>query len=144
MRFSLTTVLTTLIVVAGASAAQADGDADAGAKVFKKCAACHVADSDKNKVGPSLQNVIGRTAGTVEGFKYSKAMVEAGEGGLVWNDDTIGEFLKKPKDLVKGTKMSFAGLKKEDDIDNVIAYLEQFSAPAEGGEEAKSEGGTSQ
>ena len=139
MRFSLTTVLTTLIVAAGATAAQAEGDAAAGEKVFKKCAACHVVDSDKKKVGPSLQNVIGRTAGTTEGFKYSKPMVEAGEGGLVWNAETIGEYLKDPKGYVKGNKMSFAGLKKDDDVANVIAYLQQFSEAAEGGEAAEGE-----
>ena len=139
MRFSLTTVLTTLIVAAGATAAQAEGDAAAGEKVFKKCAACHVVDSDKKKVGPSLQNVIGRTAGTTEGFKYSKPMVEAGEGGLVWNAETIGEYLRDPKGYVKGNKMSFAGLKKDDDVANVIAYLQQFSEAAEGGEAAEGE-----
>ena len=139
MRFSLTTVLTTLIVAAGATAAQAEGDAAAGEKVFKKCAACHVVDSDKKKVGPSLQNVIGRIAGTTEGFKYSKPMVEAGEGGLVWNAETIGEYLRDPKGYVKGNKMSFAGLKKDDDVANVIAYLQQFSEAAEGGEAAEGE-----
>jgi len=139
MRLSLTTVLTSLIVAAGASAAQADGDAAAGEKVFKKCAACHVVDSDKKKVGPSLQNVIGRTAGTMEGFKYSKSMVEAGEGGLVWSAETIGEYLKDPKGYVKGNKMSFAGLKKDDDVANVIAYLQQFSEGAAEGAETEGE-----
>lgn len=142
MRLSLTTVLTTLIVAAGAGAAQADGDAAAGEKVFKKCAACHVVDSDKKKVGPSLQNVIGRTAGTMEGFKYSKSMKEAGEGGLVWSAETISEYLKDPKGYVKGNKMSFAGLKKDDDVANVIAYLQQFSE--ETAEGAETEGETTQ
>lgn len=142
MRLSLTTVLTTLIVAAGAGAAQADGDAAAGEKVFKKCAACHVVDSDKKKVGPSLQNVIGRTAGTMEGFKYSKSMKEAGEGGLVWSVETISEYLKDPKGYVKGNKMSFAGLKKDDDVANVIAYLQQFSEEATEG--AETEGETTQ
>ena len=139
MRRSLTTLLTTLIVAAGASSAQAEGDAAAGEKVFKKCAACHVVDSDKKKVGPSLQNVIGRTAGTMEGFKFSKSLVEAGEGGLVWNAETIGEYLKDPKGYIKGNKMSFAGLKKDDDVANVIAYLQQFSEEAAEGAEAEGE-----
>ena len=139
MRLSLTTVLTTLIVAAGVNTAQAEGDAAAGEKVFKKCAACHVVDSDQKKVGPSLQNVIGRTAGTTEGFKYSKSMVEAGEGGLVWSAETIGEYLKDPKGYVKGNKMSFAGLKKDDDVANVIAYLQQFSEGAAEGAETGGE-----
>lgn len=135
MRFSHTTVLMALIVAAGVSNAQAEGDAAAGEKVFKKCAACHVVDSDKKKVGPSLQNVIGRTAGTMEGFKYSKSVVEAGEGGLVWSAETIGEYLKDPKGYIKGNKMSFAGLKKDDDVANVIAYLQQFSEAEDGASE---------
>lgn len=145
MKLSHLSVLTALIVTGAVGSAQAEGDAAAGEKVFKKCKACHVVDSDKNKVGPSLQNVMGRTAGTMEGFKYSKAMVEAGEGGLVWNEETVGEYVKDPKGYIKGNKMSFAGLKKEADVANVIAYLKQFS-PEEAGEEAEAaeEGETTQ
>ncbi len=99
----------------------------AGENVFKKCKACHqVGDGAANKTGPQLNGIMGRTAGTVEGFKYSPAMTEAGEGGLVWNTETLAEFLAKPKDFVKGTKMSFAGLRKEDDIRAVEAYLGSF------------------
>jgi cytochrome c len=101
-------------------------DAAAGEKVFAKCKACHVADTDQNKIGPSLKGVIGRTAGTLEGYKYSPAMVEAGKGGMVWDDATLTEYLKAPKAVVKGTKMAFAGLKKDEDLANVIAYLKQF------------------
>lgn len=145
MKLSHLSVLTALIVTGAVGSAQAEGDAAAGEKVFKKCKACHVVDSDKKKVGPSLQNVMGRTAGTMEGFKYSKAMVEAGEGGLVWNEETVGEYVKDPKGYIKGNKMSFAGLKKEADVANVIAYLKQFS-PEEAGEEAEAaeEGETTQ
>ena len=96
------------------------GDAAAGAKVFKKCKACHYVDRKKNKSGPHLVNVVGRAAGVVEGFKYSKAMAGS---GLVWDEATLTGFLAKPKKYLKGTKMSFAGLKKESDIANVIAYL---------------------
>lgn len=99
-----------------------------GEKVFKKCKACHqIGEGAKNKTGPELNNIIGRTLGGHDGFKYSKTMVEMGEGGLVWNDETLAEFLSKPKDYVKKTKMSFAGLKKDDDIAAVIAYLKSFS-----------------
>lgn len=117
------TAISIVTLSAGHSLAQ---DAAAGEKVFAKCKACHVADEDKNKIGPSLKGVIGRTAGTHEGFKYSPAMVEAGKGGLVWDDAKLTEYLKAPKALVKGTKMAFAGLKKDEDLANVIAYLKQF------------------
>ncbi len=73
------------------------GDAAAGEKVFAKCKVCHVADSDKNKVGPSLFKLIGRTAGTHEGFKYSKAMEEAGKAGLVWDEASLRDYLHNPK-----------------------------------------------
>ncbi|MBY6048540.1 c-type cytochrome [Vannielia litorea] len=100
----------------------------AGEKVFKKCKACHqVGAGAENKTGPQLNGIMGRTAGTVEGFKYSKAMSEAGEGGLVWNTETLAGFLAKPKAYLKGTKMSFNGLRKEDDIAAVEAYLGSFA-----------------
>ncbi len=114
-------------VVALAGPAFAEGDAAKGEKTFRKCKACHAVEAGKNKVGPSLHNLIGRTAGTSEGFKYSKAMVTFGESGKVWDEATISTFLEKPKTLVKGTKMAFVGLKKPADRDNVIAYLKQFS-----------------
>jgi cytochrome c len=117
------TTISILTLSTGQSLAQ---DAAAGEKVFAKCKACHVADTDQNKIGPSLKGVIGRTAGTLEGYKFSPAMVEAGKGGMVWDDATLTEYLKSPKAVVKGTKMAFAGLKKDEDLANVIAYLKQF------------------
>ena len=80
-------------------------DAAAGEKVFTKCKACHVADQDTNKVGPSLKGVIGRTAGTHPNFKYSQAMMDAGKGGLVWDEAKLTEYLKDPKAMVPGTRM---------------------------------------
>lgn len=130
--------LSLLLASAGGAFAQGDaaaGDAAAGETVFKKCAACHaVGEGAKNKVGPHLNDVLGRTAGTLEGFKYSPAMIKAGEEGLVWTPETLAEFLAKPKDFVKGTKMAFGGLPNPDDAANVIAYLQTFSpdyVPAE-------------
>ncbi len=124
------TVLPVLVLNAQAS------DADKGAKVFKKCAACHaVGEGAKNKVGPELNDLIGRTAGTAADYKYSKAMIEAGDGGLVWNEETLSTYLQKPKEMVEGTKMAFAGLKKDDDVENVIAYLATFSSSAPKAEE---------
>lgn len=102
-------------------------DAAAGEKVFNKCKACHDAAQDKNKVGPSLHGVIGRTAGTHEGYKYSPAMIEAGKSGVVWDEATLATYLHDPKAMVKGTKMTFPGLKSDEDIANVIAYLKQES-----------------
>ncbi len=127
MKKALTTAALLALV---ATPALAEGDAAKGEKVFKKCKACHmVGDDAKVKAGPPLNNIMGATAGKPEGyeFKFSKAMMEAGEGGLVWDETTLDEFLAKPRDMVKGTKMSFAGLKKEEDRANIIAYLKTFS-----------------
>ena len=96
----------------------------AGEKVFKKCKACHqVGEGAKNKTGPILNGIIGRAAGTVDGFKYSKALKAKADEGLVWTDEALAEFLAKPKAFMKGTKMSFAGLKKEKDLAAITAYL---------------------
>lgn len=103
-------------------------DAEAGAKVFRKCKACHdIGAEAKNKVGPMLTGIIGAEAGAVEGFKYSDAMMEAAAGGMVWDAETLDAFLTKPKDVVPGTKMTFPGLRKEEDRVNVIAYIESQS-----------------
>ena len=111
-----------------AGSAYAAGDAAAGETVFKKCAACHaIGPGATNRVGPVLNDVVGRTAGTAEGYGYSEAMVEAGKGGLVWTPQKLDAWLKKPKDVVAGTKMTFAGLGDQADVDNVIAYLLTFS-----------------
>ena len=96
-------------------------DIKAGQKVFKKCKACHYADREKHKTGPHLVNLIGRTAGLLEDYKkYSKAMKAS---GIVWDEETLTEYLRAPKKYIKGTKMAFVGLKKDADIKNVIAYL---------------------
>jgi cytochrome c len=102
-------------------------DAAAGEKVFAKCKICHIADQDQNKIGPSLNGVIGRTAGTHPGYSYSQAMVAAGKSGVKWDVPTLTTYLHNPKAMVKGTKMAFPGLTKDEDIANVIAYLKQFS-----------------
>lgn len=117
-------VLSTATFFASPSQAQ---DAAAGEKVFAKCKVCHIADQDKNKVGPSLHGVIGRTAGTHPDFTYSAAMIAAGKSGVKWDDPTLTTYLHDPKAMVEGTKMAFPGLKSDQDIVNVIAYLKQFS-----------------
>lgn len=106
-----------------AGAAMADGDAKAGAQVFKKCGACHIATEATNKVGPSLMGVVGRPVATAAGYTYSPAMKAFAEGGKVWDEATLTTYLADPRGLVKGTKMSFVGLKKAEDVANVIAYL---------------------
>jgi len=101
----------------------------AGEKVFRKCKACHqVGDGAKNRSGPILNGVVGAAAGHIDGFKYSKALIEKAEEGLVWNDETLAAFLAGPKKYIKKTKMGFAGLKKDADIEAVIAYLATFTA----------------
>jgi cytochrome c len=116
-----------MVVIPTLTMAQ-EGDAEAGKLVFKKCMACHNADTDKAKVGPPLKSLFGRQPGTVAGFKYSKAMVEFG-AGKVWDEALLKTYLPDPKGLVKGTKMAFPGLKKEKEVTDVIAYLKQFSTP---------------
>lgn len=108
------------------------GDPAAGEQVFKRCKACHaVGEGAKHRVGPELNDLIGRTAASAEGYRYSSAMEKAGADGLVWNAETLATFLADPKAMVKGTKMAFTGLKKQADIDNVIAYVATFSKPSE-------------
>lgn len=104
--------VTTAVVLAG--------DVKAGKKVFKKCKACHSVKDGKNGVGPSLYKVVGADAGAVDGYRFSGAMEKS---GLVWDVETLSAFLAKPRKVVKGTKMAFAGLKKDADIENVIAYI---------------------
>ena len=94
-----------------------------GAKVFLKCAACHsIKEGGANKIGPALWGVLGRTAGSVPGYKYSKAMVTHGKN---WSFEEMNGFLIKPKNWIKGTKMSFAGLKNAKDRAAVIRYMNE-------------------
>ena len=97
-------------------------DAENGAKVFKKCMACHAID-EKNKIGPSLKGIVGRKAATVEGFKYSDAMLAKGAEGVIWDEATLAAYLPDPKAWVPGTKMAFVGLKKPEEVADLIAFL---------------------
>ena len=126
-RFPDRAAIAALVVVASGGAGLA-GDPAAGEKVFARCKACHaVGPEAKNKVGPVLNGVVGRHAGAVEGYKYSKAMAAKGAEGLVWDEAALAAYLANPRGFVKGTKMAFAGLKKEEDVDNIIAYLASFA-----------------
>ena len=99
------------------------GDVDSGKKVFKKCAACHSINKDGgNKIGPALYNVVGRKVGGVNDYKYSKALASYNRE---WTFEELNGFLKKPSSYLKGTKMAYAGLRKEVDRASVIKYLNQ-------------------
>ena len=101
------------------------GDLAHGAKVFKKCSACHMIASDgKNMIGPNLWNVIGRQAGSVDDYKYSKAMVAYAKK---WSFEEMNSYLIKPQAYIKGTKMAYAGLRKEKDRASVILYMNSKS-----------------
>ena len=107
------------------SALMAMGDVIAGEKIFKKCAACHsIIKGGKNNIGPALYNVVGRKVGVVDGYKYSKALTKYGKE---WDFEELNGYLIKPAKWIKGTKMSFAGLRKESDRASVIKYLNQNS-----------------
>jgi len=107
------------------SALMAMGDAVSGEKVFKKCAACHsIIKGGKNKIGPALYNVVGRKVGDISDYKYSKALAAYGKE---WTFEELNGFLIKPTKWVKGTKMAYAGLRKEKDRASVIKYLNKNS-----------------
>ena len=128
-----------LVLLAGTLApaqtvrAQQGGDADKGARIFKRCMACHAVGPDAgNKVGPHLNDLFGRQPGSLEGFGYSKPMRAFGED-KVWTVETLSAYLAKPRKVVKGTTMGFAGLRKPQQIADLIAYLATFD---EGGTDA--------
>ena len=105
-----------------AAPALADGDAAAGKAVFRKCAVCHTTEP-VNRVGPTLSDIMGRPVASVEDYGYSAAMAAFADGGKVWSEGLIAEYLLSPRAMVPGTKMTFIGLKKPEDIANLIAYL---------------------
>lgn len=101
--------------------ALADGNAAEGEKVFRKlCSACHVVQAGQNKLGPSLHAILGRKAGTVDGFRYSDANKNS---AVVWTSDKLDPYLKDPKAFMPGNRMAFAGVKKDDERKDLIAYL---------------------
>ena len=101
------------------------GDLAHGEKVFKKCSACHsIKSGGGNKIGPALYNVVGRKVGALDDYKYSKALAEYSKN---WSFEELNGFLLKPKDWIKGTKMAYAGLRKEKDRASVILYLNKYS-----------------
>jgi cytochrome c len=120
---TLATVVAMIVVSVGASLAQ---DVDKGATVFKKCVPCHNVGPDAtNKVGPELDGLDGRHSGSVADYSYSDANKNS---GIVWNEATFKEYIKDPRAKIPGTKMVFAGIKNDQDVDDLWAYLKQFDA----------------
>lgn len=117
--------LVALLPLAAASPSWAEGDPAKGEKVFGRCKTCHEVAKQQNKIGPHLVGVVGRKAGAVEGFKYSDPMKSS---GITWDEATLGQYLKDPKGFIPGNKMAFVGLKKDDEVADVIAYLKQAAA----------------
>jgi len=109
------------LITSGASHARAQ-DAEAGQKAFNKCRACHVVDQEQNRVGPHLVGLFGREAGAVEDYSYSAAMKES---GITWDDETIAAYVADPKGYIPGNKMAFVGLKDDEEIQDLIAYLHE-------------------
>jgi cytochrome c len=108
-------------LMGGVSAASAQNAAE-GEKVFRQCKACHSLEAGKKGVGPSLNGLIGRQSGSLADFAYSPAMKNA---GVTWNEENLSKYIADPKGFVAGNKMAFAGVKKEEDLKNVVAYLRE-------------------
>ncbi len=118
--------LLALSMVLGHSLPASAQDAALGEKIFLKCKACHqIGEGARNGVGPNLNGLIGRKSGSVEGYSYSEANKTS---GLTWDEDTFREYIKNPKAKIPGTKMVFAGIAKDEEIDNLIAYFKTFAA----------------
>ena len=121
-------VLAALALAASTAAASAQ-DVTAGEQSFKKCLPCHsVGEGAKNKVGPELNGIDGRKAGTADGFNYTEANKNS---GITWNESVFKEYIKDPRAKIPGTKMVFAGIKNEEEINNLWAYLRQFGPNGE-------------
>jgi len=123
---TIASVVAAVAALVSASSAALAQDAAAGEKVFLKCRACHqIGETAKNGQGPVLNGVIGRKAGSVEGFNYSDANKNS---GLTWDEATFKEYIRNPKAKVPGTKMIFPGLTTDKEVDDIFAYLKQFGA----------------
>ena len=118
--FKLAAIASTLLL---AGPAFAEGDAAKGEKVFVACKACHEVDKGVNKVGPTLKGVVGRKVASLPDYKYSEAMTAKGAEGAVWDEATLAIYLPNPKAFVPKTKMAFAGVKKPEQVADLIAYL---------------------
>lgn len=120
MKLFVLTILSTSLL---AGTARAEGDVLKGEQISKKCMACHTVIDTTNKVGPHLVGVVGRKVATIEGFSYSDSMKVFASTGAVWDEATLDSYLENSKALVSKTKMAFAGIKKEEERVNLMAFL---------------------
>ena len=119
-------IFLTLMTVTFLSTPAQAGDAAKGEKTYRKCASCHmIVPKAKNRVGPQLNGILGREIAAIAGYKYSKGMLAYAADQKVWNEENLAAYLTSPRKVVKGTRMSFAGLRKQTDRDNIIAYLKK-------------------
>lgn len=128
---SSTFALTLAFGVVFSGEAFAEADPEKGKKQFMKCAACHAADKPQNKVGPHLIAVVGRKAGSVDGYAYSNDLKTMGEANTLWDEALLDKYLENPKAVAPKGKMSFGGIKKFEDRADLIAYLKTLAAAAQ-------------
>lgn len=119
-------------LLALAGSAFADGDPAKGQAVFRACQSCHSVQEGANRVGPSLFHIVGRPTASLPDYSYSASMKAFGAQGHIWDEATLTVYLQAPRDAVPGTKMGFAGLRKPEDVANIIAYLKNPSAVKQG------------
>lgn len=122
--------LVTLAVVfaAGGALSEELGDVDKGASVFRQCKTCHqIGEGAENRIGPQLNGIFGRPAGSVEGGNYSKSMLRMGDDGLIWTYETLDAYIENPKALVSKTRMNFRGVKDAEERANLLAFLRAYS-----------------
>lgn len=125
MRRWTSVIVVAAAVVLGATDAQA-GDVEKGKQAYAKCKACHALEEGKTGIGPSLHGIFGRKAGTVPKFAYSKDMAAL---GIAWDDETLRKYLRNPKQMVPNTKMVFAGITRDAELDDLLAYLKEATKP---------------
>ena len=120
------TLIGVFALIALSATARADGDPAAGEKVFQVCKACHqIGETAKNAVGPELNGLFGRHSGSAPGYNYSDANKNS---GITWDETVFREYIKAPRAKIPGTKMTFIGIKDDQKIDDLIAYIKQFDA----------------
>tara|TARA_R110002096_G_scaffold434321_2_gene655529 strand:- start:5683 stop:6090 length:408 start_codon:yes stop_codon:yes gene_type:complete len=115
-----------IAVTVSFNTAYADCNPEKGAKIFKKCVACHAIEGKGGKVGPGLDGVVGRKSGSFPDFKYSRALREL---NIIWTSETLDEFLTSPQKYARGTGMAFSGLKKERKREDLICFLKTLTSP---------------
>lgn len=119
-------LLVSLMFAALSHPAKAVGDPAAGEKIFQRCRACHqIGETARNGVGPKLNGLLGRPAGSIEGYSYSPANKNS---GITWDEPTFRDYIKGPQVKIPNTKMVFPGLKSDQEIDDIVAFLKQFDA----------------